>query len=223
MNSINGVFVAHKRITNNSALFTGQASISLATKAYKDIYPYDPLSPYFPNLKAGDYAGDLKINGSSASYESANYTQDYHIYEDANPSRQYDSGITWQLARVVPFSSFSTNVPRGFPAVANNSYFPSSISKNAGIIINFGANNFTNVDSIEVKISSYSFCYTKVLAANSSSVFFSGNNVAFLSFANLNTANIDVSLKNYSNMVVDSKTFIFMMVTASGVSVNVTP
>lgn len=200
--SINGVLYSQKlTITNYSVTqYAAGAGFSAIAKPFSFISFYSGVIGYNP-------AGVVKIN-STILKDSIRGSTNY--YTDTTSNSVYSS-VSWNVGGNPSFSTFTTSVPRGYPAIVNTGYLPAAFSKSVPLTLTFGTANYTNTDSLFVVITdniSSAFIY-KYLPGNSTSVTFP---VAQLSGFSVGTQGaITIFAKNYSNLTNAGKNYIFVL------------
>jgi hypothetical protein len=156
----------------------------------------------------GVNAGTLKINSTPLVFNGGTPSQQ-NMYVDTAASPNYGNSVTWNLAANSSFNSFTTTVSRGFPVIANMNYLPASFAKSSPLTINFGANNYSNTDSLIVFISAQSgMSPIKHLSASATSVTYSSGELTGLGTGN---GNIIIMAMNFSNISTSGKNYVFIM------------
>ncbi len=215
--NINGVFLAQKLSIPSSSftVYQSYASLNVSGNSLQAINPISIL------LVGMDNAGTVKINSNILKFETINAFE-MHRYTDTTASPNYTTGVIWYLGGNTSFSSFTTTITRGFPIISNTGFLPTTISKTQSLTINFGSSNISNADSIIVEISGPGLNVSKTLAGSTQSVNFTA---AQLSNATVGTSNAQflVYVKNYSNMSINNKTHVFIMMNSLSGFANVTP
>jgi|GEM_PF-1795086 hypothetical protein len=217
--NINGVFMAELFNFPGLSVIQYHSSASL----FKTAHPFNQLYQSAGIISPGDTAGHLKINTTTMVRDTGNPS---FIYTDTTSTANYSSGVKWTLAGNVNFTAFSTSVTRGFPVAANANYLPSTFSKSQNLTLNLGTAGYTNTDSLMVMIytssSATSGAVFKYVAGNASSVTFTPADMSSL-ITNGSFNEILVYAKNFSNMSVNGKNYVFVMHYTIGAFITVTP
>ena len=206
-NNLNGVLQVEKVVIPSFST-TAYESRAAFNANYQSLSYYYQLGGIFATT--GSNAGVLKLNSTTLKYDIATANQT-NRYKDTVSVRNYSIGATWDLVANNSFSSFSVNIAQGFPIIANPNYLPNTVSKAAGLTINFGANNYSNTDSIIVFLvggpGTTSYPY-KHLSGNVTSISYSPAELI-----NVGTGNGEIIVYgiNYSNMTVNSKNYLYIM------------
>lgn len=213
VNNLHGVMLLRKEtfLYNFNVVNNCFASLSYNGKALFNYY-----NSYGNMSNTGANAGQLKLNGVSLKYEVA-YPTYVNTYLDSSGTIKYDNGFNWNFsASPCCLSSFNANITRDFPLTKPTPYLPDTISKAAGFIINFGLNNQSNTDSINVFLvgpsAANTFSYitiTKRVLGNVSSVSYSPAELS--NFYSGGGSTIYIYSTNYANLTVNSKNYLFVM------------
>ena len=207
VNNLHGVLQAEKIAVPSfsSTTFESRASFNFNSQPYSYYYLMGGIF-----ATTGVNAGTLKLNSTILKYDISTPNQT-NRYKDTLSTRNYSIGATWDLTANGNFNSFNAPVNVGFPIIVNNSYLPNTISKSAGLTINFGNNNYSNTDSIIVFIvggagtTSYPI---KHVSGTATSITFTSTE---LNGIGTGSGEIIVYGLNYSNMTVNSKNYLYIM------------
>jgi hypothetical protein len=204
---LNGFLFARKEIVPSLSItsYSSEAGFSSSTIPMSQFY-------YLSSIILGvESVGIVKINSSTMKWQGVK-SSSQQIYKDLTLVPDYSSGVSWTVSGNSNFSPFNTTVPRGFPVINKTNYLPQIISKSQPLVIHTGYNNYTNTDSIMVGISDESTLIYQYFAGKDSVLTFTAEDLADLSIGSVNHQLI-VYAKNFSNIVVNNKRYIFVMQT----------
>lgn len=139
------------------------------------------------------YAGNVSYNGVVMQYYSGNYQDTTFQINLHQPNS------VWHIAGNAQVQSFSyTNTP-SYPKYTGNNLLPDSISKSAGITINFGSSFSNATDSITITVG---LSAIKKMGVNQTSCYFSSADLMYISINNASTIEIEFnkqSIVNFNN------------------------
>ena len=218
--SINGVLYAQRISvpTYSVTSYNAGAVFSKTAKAFSSLYVilgvpvgYDP-------------AGAVEIDSTTLSFNATNVNNHINSYTDSAGTSVYNSA-KWTVGGNSNFSTLTTTVTRGYPAIAQSNYLPSAFSKSQPLTINLGT-NYSNTDSLIVMVtdnaSTNPFFVYKYLPGNASSVTFTAAQLSGASTSS-SAPEIIVYAKNYSNLSTGGKNYIFVMENDLVQFVTITP
>jgi hypothetical protein len=201
---LNGLLYARKEILAPEGLisYTAEAGFSDTTLPLTNFY-------YLSGIILGvERAGTVKINSTFLKWNGLKSSSQL-IYRDSTNNPDYSHGVSWDVGGNSNFSSFKTTVTRGFPMINNIDYLPSVFSKSVPLTIHTGANNYSNTDSIMIGISDGTILLYQYFSGKDSVFTFNPEDLTHLSTGS--GKQITVYAKNFSNMVVNNKRYLYVM------------
>jgi hypothetical protein len=207
-NYLNGVLYARKQILipEGDVTYSSAAGFSSSTLPMTNYYYlFDLLTTILGN----ESAGIVKVNSSVMKWRGLK-TSSMQIYQDSTRNPEYSGGISWDVGGNVNFSSFNTSVSRGFPVITDASFLPDTISKSQPLYIHSGKNNYSNTDSIMIGFKDDTNIVYKYFGGTDSVFVFTPEEMSILTAGSVNRE-IKVFAKNFSNMIVNNKRYVFIM------------
>ena len=185
-------------IKGTNITFTTALAVFCATPQKLGYY----YTPEGGAIARGVNAGLLKLNADSVDFFPDNTGGIYYEFGNGQAA-----STTWELTGLSPFTSFTTMVSRGFPAMATPNFLPDSASLNGGLQLQW-SNNYSNADSIFVFVGDgNSTPLHRHLPGNANSVTFMPAEMAKLSAGR---GEINMQASNYSNETVNGKNYLYI-------------